>query len=67
VSLRAFSIIHTGPTQARKIVCRHFVPQMLQNALRDPQIPQDEKLKFSVSCPNAHFVESIPVTREHEK
>jgi hypothetical protein len=62
-----FSGIHTGPTQARKIVHRQFTAQTHRNALRDPQIIPDAKHKFGPLCPGALFAESIPVPPELEK
>jgi hypothetical protein len=67
VSQRVFSGIHTGPTQARKIVRRRFTPRTHRNALRGPQIIPDAKHKFGVTCPDALFAESAPVPHEHEK
>jgi hypothetical protein len=40
---------------------------MYQSALRDSHIALEEKHKFSVTCPESLFVESVPVPSEHEK
>jgi hypothetical protein len=67
MSLHAFCGIHTCLTRACKIVCRHFMARTHRKALRDPQVPPDEKHKFGVSCPDALCMETVPVPPEHEK
>jgi hypothetical protein len=39
---------------------------MHQNAVRDSQIPLDEKHKFSVTCPDTLFRETTQGPPEHE-
>jgi hypothetical protein len=43
------------------------MPQTHRNALCDPQILPDAKQKFSVTCSNVLFVESVLVPHEHKK
>jgi hypothetical protein len=48
-------------------VHRRFTTLMHCNALRDPHIPPNAKHKFNVTCPNVLFMETAPVSPEHEK
>jgi hypothetical protein len=43
------------------------MPRTHRNALSDRQILPDAKQKFGVTCPDALFVESVPVSHEQEK
>jgi hypothetical protein len=67
VSHRTIHGICIGSTGAGKIVHHNFVPRTYQNGLRDLQIPPDTKYKFSVTCPIALYVASVPVSSEHQK
>jgi hypothetical protein len=62
-----FCGIWTGPTWAWKIVPRHFVARMHQNAACDTQIPPDAKTLFGVTCLGVCFVESVLVPPKYEK
>jgi hypothetical protein len=62
VSQHAFCQICTIPSRVLRIVQSHFAAQMNRNALRFLHIPREEKHKFSITCPDTHFVESIPVS-----
>jgi hypothetical protein len=51
----------------KNIVSTFGTPGRKQNALRDPQIPPDEKHMFSITCPDTLFMETTPGPPEHEK